>query len=219
MQGLSPGSWQPPLSVQAGGERIEHSSAKNDLEILVDGKLDMSQQCALAVQKVNHILGCIKRSIASSTREVEQVAHKGGGMPYPCRPSRSVWMWLWDTWSSCRWPYSLQCSWTKLPLSVSSNSNDSMILHQMFLLSHFGPLCFLCASAGDSADDQTVVVVFTWHTRKFGFLQVRTGVVRDWLQSSQALNERVLWKLVFCDIRWTLFAFLLHSERRERNYS
>jgi len=79
VQGLSPGSWQPPLSVQAGGERIEHSSAKNDLEILVDGKLDMSQQCALAVQKVNHILGCIKRSMASGTREVEQVAHKGGG--------------------------------------------------------------------------------------------------------------------------------------------
>ena len=49
---------------------MEHSPAKKNLALRVDGKLDMSQQCALTAQRANHILGCIERTVASRAREV-----------------------------------------------------------------------------------------------------------------------------------------------------
>jgi len=48
----------------------ESRSAERDLGVLMDDKLPMGQQCALIAKKVSGILGCIKKSVASRSREV-----------------------------------------------------------------------------------------------------------------------------------------------------
>ena len=67
---LHPGGNNARHKYGLGKEWLESSPAERDLGVLVDKRLNRSQQRALAAKRANRILGCIKHSITSRSKEV-----------------------------------------------------------------------------------------------------------------------------------------------------
>ncbi|KAJ7425222.1 hypothetical protein BTVI_03730 [Pitangus sulphuratus] len=64
------GQGNPKLGYKMGEECIVYRPEEKDLGVFIDEKLNVTTQCPLAAQKANHVLSCIKSSMASRSSVV-----------------------------------------------------------------------------------------------------------------------------------------------------
>ncbi|GAB0204703.1 hypothetical protein GRJ2_002935900 [Grus japonensis] len=60
----------PGVQHRLGSTWLESTSMEWELGVLVDNKLNMSEQCAAAAKKANRMLGCINKGITSRDKGV-----------------------------------------------------------------------------------------------------------------------------------------------------